>query len=360
MAHSFLFWRFIWYAAGTTIHLLVINKVVHMKSQTLLTLLLSSAMLVGCGGGSSSDGVSQSNVSFGFSDFPVEGAESVVVTVDALSFVGPDGEVTEVDTFTSTDLNITDADTFQFDLLDVQGDDFRLVLDSVSLPVGEYSELRIDVIDENTEVSYVEELGTGEIRELKVPSNQLKLGGFVVEERSTQTFIVEFDLRQAMTYNPGPQRYILKPRGIRVVGLEQAAMLLGNVNVLDFANTAPCAEKDDVSLGNAMYLYSGHDLNADLLADNFDPAVDNTAPVDAIAPYASAALGETGDYLFSFVEPGEYTLAFSCDAASDDPEQFEEIVIPAPVTEVVELTLAEGEDANCNFPLTDGVCATSP
>lgn len=328
---------------------------------TLAALSLTSAALIGCGGGGGS--VTESNVSIGFSDFPVDGAEKVVVTVDSLSFIGPEGEVV-VDTFTSAALGITDADTFEFDLLDVQGNDFKLVLDSVVLPVGEYSELRIGVIDEDLEQSYVQALDSEELFELKIPSDELKLGGFTVEARSTQTFIVEFDLRQAMTYNPGPERYILKPRGVRVVGLEQAAIVLGNIDTVSFAALPECMVEEGAPSGSSLYLYAGHELNVDLLKDNFDPEVDLDAPVDAIAPYATAVPDVNGDYLFSFVEPGDYTLAFSCDVPSDDPavidevESVELIEIPAPSTEIVELSLAAGEDAYCGFPLAEGACLT--
>ena len=39
-----------------------------------------------------------------------------------------------------------------------------------------------------------------------------------------------FDLRKAMTYNPGPDRYILKPTGVRVVEVETAASISGEVH----------------------------------------------------------------------------------------------------------------------------------
>jgi len=331
-----------------------------MTLHKLLIPLFVGACLSACGGGSSDEqaAIEQSQVSIGFSDFPVEAAESVVITVDALVFVPENGDDIRVETFSSSDLIMTDEDTFQFDLLEVQGNDFKLVLDEVTLPVGEYTELRIEVIDENTDLSYVVEIGDGpavdRIRELKVPSEELKLGAFTVDALSTQTFIVEFDLRQAMTYNPGPQRYILKPRGVRVVGLEQAATLSGTVDLPMIVTNEVCV---DVEGGSALYLYSGTELDASSLADNFDASVDTDAPAGLIAPYATAIPDELGSYLFSFVEPGNYTLAYTCLATTDDPEQHDGITIPAPATQIIELSLAAGDTNTCNLPLADGACA---
>ena len=48
-----------------------------------------------------------------------------------------------------------------------------------------------------------------------MPSGELKLGGFSVSATSSQIFVEGFGLRQAMTYNPGPDRYILKSRGVK-------------------------------------------------------------------------------------------------------------------------------------------------
>lgn len=330
-----------------------------------------SALLIGCGGssGGSSSSNGTSNVSIGFSDYPVQDAEQVVITVDSISFM-QDGELTVVDSFTSTDLDIEDADTFEIDLLSVRDNDFKLVLDSVTLPVGEYTDLRIEILDENTELSYVKELGSadGEVKELKVPSDELKLGSFTVDELSTQTFIIEFDLSQAMTYNPGPERYILKPRGVRIVGLESAATLSGNVDLAAVHLESVCSEKADQTLGNAVYLYPAR-AETDVLADAYDPDAEENAEVvideNALAPYAVAPVAENGDYFISFIQPGAYTLAFSCLAEGDDPTLYQvgegsDIVIPAPATEIVDLVFVDDEAAYCGFPLTDGACATAP
>lgn len=311
-------------------------------------------LLAACGGGGGNDAgdersgaPSTSDVAVRFSDAPVDAAARVVVTVDSMTFRPADGEDIVVERFTSDELGIDDADTFTIDLLAVQGDENRLVLDSVELPVGSYDELRLGIVEEDVNFSFVEEVAGGALRPIKVPSGELKLGAFEVSPLSTQTFVVEFGLRQSMTYNPGPERYILKPRGVRVVTLEQAAAIEGRVDLEALHLAAPCDAKPDTTLGNAVYLYGGHRLDAAALADDFDVEVVGQAGAGRVAPLASAVLGSDGEFLFSYLEPGNYTLAASCAAADDDPDRFDAIVVPEPTSQRVETSVARGERSRC-------------
>lgn len=338
----------------------------------LISGLLLSAALSGCGGDSGSDSSGTTPVSLRLSDAPVEDAAKVVITVDSITFNRVGGEDIVVDTFTSDELGITDAETFQLDLLEVQGNDSKLVIDSVDLPVGEYSNLRMKILDDDVNFSFVEEVSTGEMKPIKVPSDELKLGGFTVAETSTQTFVVEFGLRQSLVHNPTPERYILKPRGVRVVELETAPTLAGTVDLNALHAPGACADKPDQTVGNVAYLYAGHGLDATKLGDVFisqsdsEPGAvagtdfDPNVPADVIEPYAAATVdGSSGEYVFSYLDSGDYTLAVSCQAENDDPVTYDGLSIPAPATELVEVTLGLEEDVTCDFPLVDGACANT-
>ena len=108
-----------------------------------------------------------------------------------------------------------EAGGFTVDLLEVQGEDSRPVLDSAVLPVGRHSELRLDIVDEDLNASFVEESTDSALKSLKVPSEELELGAFEVSPLSPQGFVVELGLRQPMNCNLGHDRYILEPRGVR-------------------------------------------------------------------------------------------------------------------------------------------------
>jgi hypothetical protein len=299
-----------------------------------------------------------SDVSIRFSDAPIGELTEVVITVDQLIF-NREGEDVTVDTFTSVDLGIEESETFQIDLLQVQGKLNLQVLDSVDLPVGDYQNLRVKVLDQDTDLTYVMEKDGVARKQLKVPSGELKLGQFSVSNDSTQTFVVEFALNQAMTYNPGPDRYILKPRGVRVVRLEEASHISGTVDLANLHLREPCDDKADPSIGNVAYLYSGHDLNPALLGDLFIreddsaqfPEFDENVPENIIQPLASAPIdGATEDYLFSYLSAGNYTLAISCLAETDDPVIFDQIPISAPADQIIELELNAETELECDFP----------
>lgn len=320
--------------------------------------------LSACSGDDNGTTPAKSDVSIRFSDAPIGELSEVVITVDKLIF-NREGTDIVVDTFTSEELGIENSDTFQIDLLDVQGLDNKLVLDSVMLPVGDYQNLRIQVLDNDINKTYAMETG-GAVKSLKVPSSELKLGQFTVSADSSQTFVVEFALNQAMTYNPGSKdRYILKPRGIRVVRLVDAAHISGSVNWASLNVSEGCSEGIDPSAYVA-YLYAGHGLNTNLLGDVFvreDESeeefqeLDGDVPANIIAPITSAPIDEQGQYLFSYLQPGSYSLAISCQAELDDPVNYNQIVIPAPVNQLIEVNLEAETHLECNFPVNDSCLA---
>lgn len=324
-----------------------------------LGLLMSALLaLTACSSSDDASSPASSDVSIRFSDAPIGELSEVVITVDKLIF-NREGTDIVVDTFTSEELGIENSDTFQLDLLDVQGLDNKLVLDSVMLPVGDYQNLRIQVLDNDIDKTYVWEDGGLAAKELKVPSGELKLGSFTVSSDSTQTFVVEFALNQAMTYNPGRDRYILKPRGIRVVRLVDAAHISGVVDLTSLHAREGCSEKLDTSIGNVAYLYAGHDLETNLLGDVFVredgseefQEFDGDVPANIIAPITSAPIdGMTGEYLFSYLQPGSYSLAISCQAELDDPVIYDQVVIPSPANQLIEVDLEAETQLECNFP----------
>jgi hypothetical protein len=297
-------------------------------------------------------------VSFAVSDAPIGSLEAVVITIDRVTLNRPGDDVV-IDEFPAEDPEDDPVSTIQVDLLDYQGLDSALIVDGVELEVGDYQNLRLSIVDEDIDASYVIEEG-GARKPIKVPSHELKLGRIRVEATGVQTFVVEFDLQRAMTYNPGPpgpDRYILKPRGVRVVDVAAAALLDGVVDPSLFDGEAPCSEKLDPGIGNVVYLYRGHGLDPAELGDLFYPAVDDQAAMSLVAPYASeVAAAADGAYTFSYLPPGDYTLAFSCDAEGDDADLDDGIVIPTPSGELREISLSAGAELTCDFPVASGDC----
>lgn len=315
-------------------------------------IVMAGMTLSGCGSSSDSSEQSTSSVSLALSDAPVENLSEVVVVIDYIEVRRNSGDVLRIEQFLDDDDEDTDLEeSFTINLLEYTGAEQKLVFEDRELLVGAYQDLRLGIDDEN---SYVIETEGDERKTLKVPSDELKLGGFEITDRSTQTFVVEFDLRQAMTYNPGPDRYILKPRGVRIIGVEEAATLAGIVDLDEMNSLGVCEGKEDKTVGNVAYLYAGHDLDTAKLGDMFvrdDQAEDGVpaeedpdVPGDIIAPFASTPIEADGDYLFAELPAGNYTVALSCMAFNDDPVNWDEIAIPSPdvAGAVVEVTLTAG------------------
>lgn len=171
-----------------------------------------------------------------------------------------------------------------------------------------------------------------------------------MSESNDQTYIIEFDLRQSMTYNPGSDRYILKPRGVRIVEANASSTITGTVDLAYYNALEPCASKTDSEAGNVLYLYEGHDLDPTLLADQLDPDLGSNQISNELVPYSSITVDNLGQYELAFVEPGNYSLVFSCIAEDDDPDTFDNLTIPAPDDAMTKIELVAGESTVVNFP----------
>jgi hypothetical protein len=315
-----------------------------------ISALSSLALLVACSnddGGSSND---TNEVSFGLSDAPIEALSSVTVTILSVTINREGDEDIVIDTFEDEDG--VEHDSITVNLLDYQGSDSKMIIADLELETGEYQNVRLEIHDEDTDYSYVLEVDSEVRKELKVPSDELKLGGFEVENDGPQYFVFEFNLPRSMTHNPGKDRYIVKPHGVRVVDAEAAAVLRG-VALREWLETCGATIEGNAS---PVYLYAGHELDASKLGDAFDPDVDGAVPPGTIEPYASEALGEFDSYEIGFIKAGDYTLAFSCNAPPDDADFYDGIMIPVPENQLIEISLEAGDDQVCDFELAGVVC----
>lgn len=334
-----------------------------MKTLSVLPIALTVA-ISGCGGGGgggSSDNNTPptSKVSFSITDAPVDDANAVVITIDKVILRRDGATDVVVDRFNIPPLNLANVDTFQIDLLDYQNGNRLLIINDLVVPAGNYSQLILQVIDGDITRSYVEEIG-GAVKPIKQPSGDLKLGGFAANQNGVYAYTLDFDLRKALTYNPGPERYILKPRGVRVVDQALAASLSGSVNPTLFnINTVPqCATKPAPTTGNVVYLYQGTGLTR--LVDIYDPDIATGVPTGSANPYSATDVYQATDgswhYNFGFVPAGNYTLAFSCNAAGDFAESYDGISIPLPTDQATEMSLTAGQTKTCNLPIAGGAC----
>lgn len=279
-----------------------------------LTLAVGVGALSACGGSDDAPDTPEPNddvtFSLAVSDAPVDFASEVVVYFDAVELTG-DGEPIMFDV---TDDN---GDPRRIDLLTLQGSSFATIVEETDIPAGDYGQLRLVVTDD----SYiVMDDGTYPLR---VPSGELKLDGFTAAPGFEAAYTAEFDLRKSLVDPVGQQNIALKPRGVRLVLNDDVGQLEGTVDA-SLPQSPQCAEKVDVTTGNAVYVYSGtyEDINA--LGDDADSGEEDAyqRPYTVIPVNYDA---DTEQYSFNagFLVAGEYTLSFSCTALFDEPETSE-------------------------------------
>lgn len=235
-------------------------------------------------------------------DAPVDSAEHVVVRFTGLSFK-PAGEPARQVVFDVPK---------DIDLLALADGDAAPLISDVVVPAGAYEWMRlnVDAAFDNVYDSWIQIAGNQ--YELQVPSGSqsgLKLnGGFTVPQGGAASYTLDFDLRRSVVEPVGQPGYFLKPV-IRMVNNVEVGTLTGRVD------GALIASSCSGSATGAVYLYQG----ADVTPDDVDG-------LDA-EPLASGAVTLQGDgsyrYVIAFINPGSYTVAYTCDAVLDLPESSE-------------------------------------
>jgi hypothetical protein len=336
------------------------TKTAFLATLPLLALLLSATSGCSCGFDCNNDRDNNpATLTLGFSDQDVEQLKQVVIEVDRITLQRSGVEDVVIDSFTIDELGLVDADSFQMDLLDYQGLNQLLVFEDLELATGSYSSLLVDILDDDINLSFVQQ-SDDSLKPIVVSGGQLSLSGPTLAS-GAQTFTVEFGLAQALHYQQVPDNYLLTTAGVRLVNDATAASLSGRVDSELFDGVAPCDTKTDPEIGNRIYLYSSGPVPVADLADVFTSSSSTSVPAGKRAPYAVASMAQdvlTGGWQYSlgYIAAGDYTMAFSCDAADDNPVDYDGISVPLPEDQVYDITLDEGERAVCDLAL-DATCS---
>ena len=180
--------------------------------------------------------------------------------------------------------------------------------------------------------------------ELRVPSDRLRLvGGFEVPPNQSVQLLFDWDMRQGLVYPPGQGQYMLKP-AFRMLDVTAYGVLKGTIAAATVGTSLDpavnnCASDDKVNLdvGNVVYVFEG-----DVTPDDVDGTDDPVATVEAMR-------NATGDYVYrTLIDPGSYTVVFSCEAGNDDPETEDDIAFLKPVGTTNPIA-SQGNTAIVNF-----------
>lgn len=293
-----------------------------LKKALAVSILTAPLMMTGCGGDNStassnpSANPSSNTVPFSLAltDGPVDSATAVVIELTGLS-IKPKGAEAIVVEF---------EEPRSIDLLQLQDGAVTDLINELELEPGDYDgiHLHINAVKDEVLDSYVE-LEDGTIVELDLQGKDdhgLHITKkFTLVEEEPAEFTIDFDLRKSLSERDG---YIaLKPH-LHLVHNHHAGHLHGDLDPVLVAEM--CADTS-VELG-AVYVYSGADVV---------PTDVNGSESDPVAS-ALVKLAPKGEYHYhvGFLEAGEYTVAYTCDAASDNPEEVNELTFAVlePVT----------------------------
>jgi hypothetical protein len=202
------------------------------------------------------------------------------------------------------------------DLLSLTEDNAAILVDNAAIEAGSYEWLSMDINGEIDNVfdSFVV-TDTEEMVEVEifVPSGRLRLvSGFEAPANQALHLIFDWDMRKGLVHPPGLGGYILNP-AFRIIVLAAFGSLHGSIPVttvmLEENECNADNEIDQLDVGNTVYIFAGPDAEIDDL-DGIDP--EPIATVDAVLNEAST------DYEYSTLLPyGDYTVAFTCQAAND-------------------------------------------
>lgn len=261
--------------------------------------------MVGCRGVDSDGGIgdNRGEITLWITDGPVDEAQKVTLAITGFE-IKPVGEPA---------IEVLRDELLVVDLLRLGDEDRpreRIIRDH-SVPVGEYEWIRL-LLDESR--LSIELKADGQERDLTIPADKqegLQLPFNVsIEDDTDLDLTIDLDLRKSLR-DQGDNEFELHP-SMRIVRTSETGTLTGTV-ARSLIEDPDCRNGALNNRGNAVYVFSGGDAAVqDIQGDPNDPVATTTVEIDAF----------TGEYEFrvGFLLRGNYTAAFTCDAAVDDPE----------------------------------------
>jgi hypothetical protein len=203
------------------------------------------------------------------------------------------------------------------------------VLFNQPVPSGSYGQIRLMVVADGDPNNSHITLSDGTQHGLQVPSGSqtgLKLvSGFTVPSSGVVDYTIDFDLRKDITCPPGQAPVCTLKPADRLIDNTTVGNIQGVVsNTLVPAGCTP-----------AVYLYNGtvatpKDMNSGA------PSSDTNQPLSSKVPVATSQ--PPYYYQFTFLPPGTYTVAFTCQAAQDNPDTSDSAVTFNPVKTAISVT----------------------
>lgn len=330
--------------------------------------------LSGCN--SDSDTVSTTTpVTLSVSDAPIDDVSEVVVAYSKVAFL-PVGEgESEPQIFevykTDEDGNYVDENgdllpegedplPLSVNLLDFQGSDAQELVEDEVIPTGDYKLCVFANDGDHPEYpSYVIDEATGNQIPLTVKGegkcpqgvgDEPNAGVLFFNDTFTvnsdnNDYVVEFDLRRGLKDATGQDEgYTIQRTSVTLINTVTTGEIEGNVALTTYQGC-----ETDTTSGNgyahAVYLYEG---------DIPQSEMGTFAPSESQTPIASANVvtedeGATYQYEFGYVEPGTYSVGYTCTANDDSEEGIVDGETFSIYTSTSGLSVSAGSDTNADL-----------
>lgn len=292
-----------------------------------LIILGSLALLAACNDNGTT-APATGTLSLAITDAPVHNADEVWVQFTGVTVKPQEGQPIDIEFDEPMDidlLSLTDANTATL----LNGEEFQ---------AGSYNWIRLHVnADADGEFDSYVMTDLGEMIELAVVSQQgLQLSsGFTITQNQETSFIIDWDLNMGLTAPVGRDAWQLRP-SLRIVDETAFGEISGTVaNALVESDT--CDNDLVADTGNAVYIFEGADATPDDIDEaDAEPLVTGEVKQDQNGNYT---------YMVTFLSPGDYTVAFTCQGLADDPATEDDIAFDA----VSNATVSDGEETVVDF-----------
>ena len=258
-------------------------------------------LITACGGGNSGSDAGQ--LSIEITDASVDSVTEVWVEFTGITVKPKEGAA----------LEFTFDNPISVDLKSLTNENTAILLDNEDVPAGDYNWIRLHVNAEfdNVMDSYVVSDDETQI-ELRVPSGAqsgLKLGNhFTVTANQSTSFVIDWNLRMGLTDPEGQPGYMLMP-SLRIVDMTEHGSIAGTVNGALITDSS-CTNDLNSGKDNVVYVFEG----ANVIPGDIDGVVPD--PLTTGEVQLNSVSGDY-EYRVPVLSPGEYTIAFTCQANDD-------------------------------------------
>lgn len=222
-------------------------------------------------------------------DAPYTDALHVYVTVERVRLEAHDGD------HESFDLDPAP----QIDLLALSNGATATLLDGEHLKSGDYESIRLELGDD---ASVVRKDG-GEFP-LEIGDDRLELDtDFTIDDHGTTRLVLDVDLRRSLREDG--DEYRLQPQ-LRLVDEDDSGAVAGSVR----------GSLIDSGCVPAVYVYAGETTPDDIGGNGAQPLTSSNVVADGSGDFR---------YTAAFLPEGRYTLALTCEADEDDPDESESL-----------------------------------